>query len=347
MSASTATSSRSGSPSGASLVAARAATPLDLRRVSALLAVALHEPAAIMASALPTQLAAGAVASWTRLLPGLIGIQGRLRIFLEEQRGQLRSTALVYDGRRPEWVVLILAALAEPGGADSAFRLLSGISGAAARTGMHRIFAAVPDEARARETFFQAGFYSYTRETWFVATRMSQAASSHASSAREATGKDAHDLFRFYAMTTPHAVQRAEQLSFSDFDVSRRGGAYDPPHLIGGNPLSMRREHALIDGEESRPRAFALAFAGMDRHPHVCKVRTQDGDVDLARDLLQETTRSLSAGRIVTSPVRSYEEHVGRALLSEGFRETATSMLFTKELATRVEERAFAPAVVR
>jgi len=39
--------------------------------------------------------------------------------------------------------------------------------------------------------------------------------------------------------------------------------------------------------------------------------------------------------------------HVGRALLAEGFREIATSMLFTKELAERVEERAFAPAVVR
>src|SRR5919201_3382297 len=124
-----------------------------------------------MASALPTQLAAGAVASWTRLLPGLIGVQGRLRVFLEEHRGQLRSSALVYDGRRPEWVVLILAALAEPGGADSAFRLLSGISGAAARSGMHRIFAAVPDEVLARETFFQAGFYSYTRETWYVEAR--------------------------------------------------------------------------------------------------------------------------------------------------------------------------------
>lgn len=325
----------------------RAATPLDLRRVSALLAVAMRDPGAIMASALPTPLASGAIASWTRLLPGLVGLQGRLRVFLEEQRGQLRSTALVYDGRRPEWVVLILAALAEPGGADSAFRLLSGISGAAARTGMHRIFAAVPDEARARETFFQAGFYSYTRETWYVATRSTHSGSGHQITAREATGKDAHDLFRFYAMTTPHAVQRAEQLSFSDFDVSRRGGAYDPPHLVGGNPLAMRRERALIDGDESRPRAFALSFAGMERHPHVCKVRTSDGDVDLARDLLRETTRPLSPGRLITSPVRSYEEHVGRALLSEGFRETATSMLFTKELAVRVEERALAPAVVR
>src|SRR5437879_7305551 len=300
MSASAATSSRSGSPSGASLVAARAATPLDLRRVSALLAVALHEPAAIMASALPTQLAAGAVASWTRLLPGLIGIQGRLRIFLEEQRGQLRSTALVYDGRRPEWVILILAALAEPGGADSAFRLLSGISGAAARTGMHRIFAAVPDEARARETFFQAGFYSYTRETWFIAMRTGRATTAHVDGAHEVTGRDAHDLFRFYAMTTPHAVQRAEQLSFSDFDLSRRGGAYDPPHLIGGNPLAMRRQSALIDGEESRLRAFALAFSGLERHPHVCKVRTANGDVDLARALLRAPARALPAGTPVT-----------------------------------------------
>src|SRR3989442_178789 len=221
---------------------ARAATPLDLRRVSALLAETLHDPAGIMASALPAPLAAGAVASWTRLLPGLIGVQGRLRVFLEESRGQLRSAALVYDGRRPEWVVLILPALSQAGGP---------------------------------------------------------------------------------------------------------GGAYDPPHLIGGNPLAMRRESALIEGEESKLRAFALGFSGMERHPHVCKVRTSDGDVDLARDLLRATARRFPAGRPVTSPVRSYEEHVGRALLAEGFRESATSMLFTKELAVRVEERAFAPAVVR
>jgi hypothetical protein len=212
---------------------------------------------------------------------------------------------------------------------------------------MHRIFAAVPDEALARETFFQAGFYSYTRETWYVAGRTAAITPVPQVAMREATGRDAHDLYRFYAMTTPHAVQRAEQLSFGDFDLSRRGGAYDPPHLIGGNPLAMRRQSALIDGEESRLRAFALAFSGMERHPHVCKVRTADGDVDLARDLLRATARALPAGKPVTSPVRSYEEHVARALLAEGFRELATSMLFTKELAERVEERAFAPAVVR
>jgi len=148
-------------------------------------------------------------------------------------------------------------------------------------------------------------------------------------------------------MTTPHAVQRAEQLTVTDFDVSRRGGAYDPPHLIGGNPLAMRRTVALIDGDELRPRAFALGFAGLERHAHVCKVRTADGDVDLARDLVRETTRGLRPGRPLASPVRSYEEHVGRALLAEGFEEAATAMLFTKELALRVEERAFAPAVVR
>src|SRR5205809_1928041 len=155
---------------------ARAATPLDLRRVSALLASSLREPSGIMASALPVPLAAGAVSSWMRLLPGLVGLNGRLRVFLEEYRGQLRSSALVYYGSRPEWVVLILAALQQPGGAERAFRLLSGVSGAAARAGMHRIFAAVPDEALARETFFQAGFYSYTRETWFVAGRTSASA---------------------------------------------------------------------------------------------------------------------------------------------------------------------------
>ncbi len=300
-----------------------------------------------MASALPLPLAGGAVAGWRGLLSGLFGLSGRLRVYLEEYRGQLRSTALVYDGRRPEWVVLVLAALPEPGGADSAFRLLSGISAAAARAGMQRLFAAVPDESRPRETFFQAGFYSYTRETWYAAARATLAAPSRNMRAREATAVDAHDLFRFYVMTTPHAVQRAEQLSVKDFDLGRHGGAYDPPHLVGGNPLSMRRRMAMIDHDETKPYALALAFAGMDRHPHVCKVRTDAGDVDLARDLLRAAVRALPPARPITSPVRSYEEHVARALLAEGFREAATSMLFVKELAVRVEEPAFAPAVVR
>jgi len=318
-----------------------------MRRISALLESALHTPEGIVASALPVPLAGGAIGGWRGLINGLFGLNGRLRVYLEEYRGQLRSTAFVYDGRRPEWVVLMLAALPEPGGTDSAFRLLSGISASAARSGMQRLFAAVPDEARPRETFFQAGFYSYTRETWYAAAGAALPAPSQRMHAREATSVDAHDLFRFYAMTTPHAVQRAEQLSVQDFDLGRRGGAYDPPHLIGGNPLAMRRRLALIDHAQTRPCAVALAFEGIDRHPHVLKVRTEAGDVDIARDLVRAAVRALPPGRPITSPVRSYEEHVARALLSEGFRDAATAMLFVKELAVRVEEPALAPAVVR
>ncbi len=326
---------------------ARAATPFDMRRISALLEATLRTREGIVASALPAPLAGGAVSGWRGLMGGVFGLGGRLRVYLEEYRGQLRSTALVYDGRRPEWVILVLAALPEPGGTDSAFRLLSGISASAARNGMQRLFAAVPDDVRPRETFFQAGFYSYTRETWYAAARTALTAPSARMGARDATSVDAHDLFRFYAMTTPHAVQRAEQLSIQDFDLGRRGGAYDPPHLIGGNPLAMKRRMALIDHDQSKPCAVALAFGGLDRHPNVLKVRTGDGDVDMARDLVRAAVRALPPGRPNTSPVRSYEEHVARALLSEGFREAATAMLFVKELAVRVEEPALAPAVVR
>src|ERR1700687_3703868 len=326
---------------------ARAATPFDMRRISALLESALRTREGIVASALPAPLAGGAVGGWRALLSGLFGMSGRLRVYLEDYRGQLRSAALVYDGRRPEWFVLVLAALPELGGTDSAFRLLSGISASAARSGMHRVFAAVPDEARPRETFFQAGFYSYTRETWYAAARAALPAPSALMHAREATSVDAHDLFRFYAMTTPHAVQRAEQLSVKDFDLGRRGGAYDPPHLIGGNPLAMRRRAALIDHDQTKPLAGALAFAGLEPQPHLLKVRTAAGGVDMARDLVRACVRALPASKAITSPVRSYEEHVARALLAEGFRDAATSMLFVKELAERVEEPALAPAVVR
>jgi hypothetical protein len=65
------------------------------------------------------------------------------------------------------------------------------------------------------------------------------------------------------------------------------------------------------------------------------------------RDLLRATVSDLPVGRPIIVPVRSYEEHIARALLSEGFKESATSMLFVKELAVKIEEAAFAPAVVR
>jgi len=326
---------------------ARRATPFDAPRVLALLERSAKTEDAVLACALPAPFLAGTLPSFPRLSLGVAGLlYGRIHVFLEHYRGQLRSAALVYDGRRPEWVIVLLGAITEPGGADSAFRLLSGISAAAARAGMHRLFAAVPDEARARETFFQAGFYSYTRETWLAASRAHLDAPAKVNLHKAESG-DAHDLFRFYAITTPHAVQRAEQLSVPDFDVSRRGGAYDPPHLIGGNPLAMHREAAMIEGDERATRAFAFAFAGRERHPHVIKVRTRDGDVDLARDLIRACVRALPSGRAITAPVRSYEEHVARALLGEGFREVATSMLFVKELAVKIEEPAFAPAVVR
>lgn len=335
---------------------ARAANPLDLAIITRYLDRSLQDPDSVIGSVLPSPLAAGAMVGWRQVLPGLFGLGGRLRAYLEEHQGRLRSAALVYGGPRPEWVVLALVAAPDPDGMEGAFRLLSGMCASAARAGVHRVFGVVPDPEtggrpstsdRSRETFFQAGFYSYTRETWYLSRGTPLARPSRDVDARTARSVDAHDLFRFYAMTTPHAVQRAEQLSVPDFDVGQRAGAFDPPHLVGGNPFAMRRTATLLDADAQRPRGFAVSFRGLERHPHLCKVRTTDGDVDRARDLLRVAAKDLPPGRPLVAPVRSYEEHVARALLAEGFRETATAMLFVKELAVRIEEPAFAPVVVR
>src|SRR2546428_7260459 len=93
-----------------------------MRRISALLESSLHTREGIVASALPVPLAGGAIVGWRGLMNGLFGLNGRLRVYLEEYRGQLRSTAFVYDGRRPEWVVFMLSALPEPGATATAFR---------------------------------------------------------------------------------------------------------------------------------------------------------------------------------------------------------------------------------
>jgi len=334
----------------------RPAMPTDLPRVTRFLGNASREPDAVVGSVLPQPLVSSALAGWWTLLPGTLGMRGRLRLFIEEYRGRLCAVALVYHGRRPEWVILALAAVPDPGGAEGSVKLLSYVSAAAAQHGQHRLYGAVADAAlsapaagaaRARETFFQAGFYSYTRETWYGAPRAPLRAPATKLDGHYARRRDAHDLFRFYTATTPHAVQRAEQLTVEDFDIGRRAGAFDPPFLVSGNPLAMRRETAMVVGGEPRLAAFGVSFRGLDNHPHVVKARSVDGDVDLARDVVRATTAELPSGRATMSPVRSYEEHVARALLSEGFREIATAMLFVKELAVRIEEPALAPAVVR
>lgn len=324
----------------------RAAGPFDLPGITKYVERVLRAPGSVIGCVLPAPLAGGTLASWPRLLPGLLGMPSRVRVYVEEQGGRARAAALVYEAHRPEWVVLLLVGDPDPAGIDGAFRLLSQISAAAARSGMHRVFGAVPDEARPRESFFQAGFYSYTRETWYIgAARLP--APRRDGPAQAARSSDAHDIFRFYAATTPHSVQRAEQLSVQDFDVSRGAGAFEPPHLVGGDPLAMRRERVLLERADDRARSLAVGFRGLERHPHVLKVRTADGDVDRARDLARAVASALPADRPLAAPVRSYEEHVARALLSDGFKESATAMLFVKELAVRIEEPALAPAVVR
>ena len=326
----------------------RRAGPFDLRGVTSYVTQILRDPASIVGCVLPAPLAGGAVAGWPRLLPGVLGMRSNVRVYVDEQAGRPRAAALVYEAsRRPEWVVLVLVGDVGPGGSDGAFRILSHVSASAARNGMHRVFGSVPDEARPRETFFQAGFYSYTRETWYVSTGTRLPQPSRDGEARSARTVDAHDIFRFYVATTPHAVQRAEQLSVGDFDVGRGAGAFEPPHLVGGNPLAMRRATTLFERADDRPRALAVAFRGLERHPHVVKVRTADGDVDRARDLLRATALGLPMDRPLAAPVRSYEDHVARALLSDGFKESATAMLFVKELAVRIEEPALAPVVAR
>jgi hypothetical protein len=329
-------------------VGVRPVGPLDLPGVTSYVNSVLRTPASIIGCVLPAPLAGGAVAGWPRLLPGVFGIRSNVRVYMEEQGGRPRSAALIYEAaHRPEWVVLILVADPDPAGAEGAFRLLSHVCGSAARRGMHRVFGSVPDEARPRETFFQAGFYSYTRETWYVSASAHLPAPPRDGGARGAKSVDAHDIFRFYAATTPHAVQRAEQLSVQDFDVARGAGAFEPPHLVGGNPLAMRRATTLLERADDRPRSIAVGFRGLERHPHVVKVRTADGDVDRARDLLRAVAKDLPMDRPLAAPVRSYEDHVARALLSDGFKESATAMLFVKELAVRIEEPALAPVVVR
>ena len=96
----------------------RPAMPTDLPRVIRFLAVASRDPDAILGSVLPQPLVSSALADWRKLLPGTIGMRGRLRLYIEEYHGRLCAVALVYSGRRPEWVILALRAPFDWAGLD-------------------------------------------------------------------------------------------------------------------------------------------------------------------------------------------------------------------------------------
>src|SRR5258708_5698601 len=143
--------------------------PTDVPRITRFLTLATHTPDAIVASVLPQPLVASALAGWRTLLPGTFGVRNRLRLYIEEYHGRLCAVALVFSGRRPEWVILALAAVPDPGGAEGSFKLLEHLSASAANHGQLRLYGAVADAAagtpasgtaRARETFFHARVYS-------------------------------------------------------------------------------------------------------------------------------------------------------------------------------------------
>ena len=74
-------------------------------------------------------------------------------------------------------------------------------------------------------------------------------------------------------------------------------GAYDPPHLIGGNPLAMTPSsgaHRSRSDEAMRRRA--RVSAGSIGTRNVLKVRTDAGDVDMARDLVRAGGARVAAG---------------------------------------------------
>lgn len=326
-------------------MSARAAVPTDLPAVAAVFRGASAAPSrGIVSSVLPFPYVA-AIGDRMTLLRSAFSLHPRARLFVEGA-GALRAAALVFVARRPEWVVLLVAARPDPDGAEGAFRLVSAVSAAAARAGAERLYAAVPDEPIARETFFQAGFYSYTTETWYVARRALELAERSAPF-RPARPADATDLFRLYLRTTPNAVRRAEQLSISDFDLERGAPALLPPHLVDGNPLAMRRGPVLvIEDDRGGLKGIAAAFHGQGAHPHVCALHAT-GEVDLTRELMRRIAGTLDRGRPIACPVRPYDEGVARVLEGEGFGAVRAVMLFVKELALRAEEPALAVAPVR
>jgi hypothetical protein len=176
---------------------------------------------------------------------------GMTYVLRQEENGLARAGLLQLEVRpeRPEAdVVLLTPALDAPQGHPAIWqKLLSQSVQELVDRQINRLYSDLPDQPLVVNTFKQAGFQLYARETiWRLATLPHNWPLSSPSPVRLQRPEDNWNLTRLYSRITPLSVQQAEGVVV--LDVKEYADNLNSPILV--DDLGLPRSQFVLDGSD-------------------------------------------------------------------------------------------------
>jgi hypothetical protein len=215
--------------------------------------------------------------------------------------------------------------------------LLEHLSVAKGESGLHRVFATVPDSGPAPEVFRQTGFGAYARRNVLrldhLPPDLDPEHSTHCQSVQEA---DASALLRLRSSLIPRPVQQAE-------------GGIQPERDPGGIlPWWKSREaREYVWGEGGEIGALIRIVSGEEGH--WLRILLGPGTEGHADPVMRDSLRLIASypALPVYCAVREYESGLQGALDSLGFEPVASELLMVKHttVRARVPVKKLSPAL--
>jgi hypothetical protein len=218
---------------------------------------------------------------------------------------------------------------------SAAVGLLEQLASEAARKGARRVFLATPVDREMSRMATQAGFVNYTTESLYSVRMPSPMAESSSTKARPRLRQDTQALFHLYNAAVPCRVRSAEAMTVEEWLALDRGGRLWAPSLGGS------RQHFVWEGKEGLSGWLQMHFGGKSQHVELMVHPAHQSE---AGEMVRYALGQVSPKAPVYFTVREYQSEISSKLTEIGFTRCADHLVFARQLAVRVPNRALVPA---
>jgi hypothetical protein len=292
---------------------------------------------------------------WAAPMPGVRAP----RSFVAEQDGRAVGLAQMRPRREPyHWEVIYLAVEPEAGANTSpdgsskprlrlvpdrrATRLAGELCDAGVLLGAERLFVRIPDDGAGYDVFRQVGFTPVVREFTYYRAPGGPPPATVAPEAlpglRPQRRADAFGVLQLYHECTPKVVQMAEGKRSQNWDLAGAG--------LGRHLSRRARAQRWVVERDARKVAW-LQLNVQRRGPHQVRIMVSDRADDVLQPVLDFVLGRVAARPVngVIVRVREHQPRLMSALEANGFEPVESHLLMVKQLAARVMQRGFVPAL--
>lgn len=267
------------------------------------------------------------------LLSRLIARPGRSEVWVSHANGGVQGLAIAQQrSGKLAWDVenLFTAAEERPASVD----LLDHLCVEAARRGARRVFLTTPADPDAARTAKQAGFVNFTAETLYSVRLTGAVDGDGLPQARPRLRQDTHALFQLYSAAVPCSVRIAEAMTLDEWSSLDRGSKPWAPSLGG------TRQHSVWEAGGTLAGWLRLTFGARSQH---ISLLIHPSHRAATEDMVAYSLSQASHKVPIYVSVRDYQPEIASELLRRGFTRAVEYLIFARELAARVPNRAFVP----